>query len=150
LTVTVLLQHLEEILSTDLPRARVLHIQYDNCWRDNKNKFILAFAGNLSNEWSNNNYTALLVNWNLYDEVHLSCLVAGHTHEDVDQMFSSFYKRYYSSSLYSLHEIDEWIKRAYPSSLTRFKFFYYYLTILGQRLRCYPNFGISQHGYNLI
>lgn len=55
----------------------VLYLQLDNAASTNKNKFVLCFA-------------ALLVAWGLFRKVKLSFLQVGHTHEDIDQMFSRF------------------------------------------------------------
>uniref|UniRef100_A0A8W8JJX8 DUF7869 domain-containing protein n=1 Tax=Magallana gigas TaxID=29159 RepID=A0A8W8JJX8_MAGGI len=53
----------------------VLYLQADNCFRENKNKFVLSFL-------------ELLVRRRIFYEVQLSFLHVGHTHEDIDQMFS--------------------------------------------------------------
>ncbi|VDI06880.1 Hypothetical predicted protein [Mytilus galloprovincialis] len=53
----------------------VLYIQADNCWRENKNKYVLSFC-------------ELLVHMKVFQEVHLSFLYVGHTHEDIDAGFS--------------------------------------------------------------
>ena len=55
----------------------VLYIQLDNAPNTNKNKFVLFFC-------------ALLVAWKLFRKVKVSFLLVGHTHEDIDQMFSRF------------------------------------------------------------
>ncbi|PIK34158.1 hypothetical protein BSL78_29027 [Apostichopus japonicus] len=55
--------------------GKVLFLQMDNCFRENKNKFVLSFA-------------ALLVERDIFEEVYIHFLPVGHTHEDVDQMFS--------------------------------------------------------------
>ena len=55
----------------------VLYIQLDNAPNSNKNKFVLFFC-------------ALLVAWKLFRKVKVSFLLVGHTHEDIDQMFSRF------------------------------------------------------------
>ncbi|KAK3098746.1 hypothetical protein FSP39_022657 [Pinctada imbricata] len=53
----------------------ILYVQADNCARENKNKFVLAFC-------------ELLVRLSVFREVHLSFLQVGHTHEDIDAAFS--------------------------------------------------------------
>ncbi|XP_078670993.1 uncharacterized protein LOC144911079 isoform X1 [Branchiostoma floridae x Branchiostoma belcheri] len=52
----------------------------DNCFRENKNRFMLAFLD-------------LLVHRNIFVEVQLSFLYVGHTHEDIDQLFSQIADR---------------------------------------------------------
>ena len=54
---------------------KLLYIQLDNCWRENKNKFLFAFL-------------AELVWRGVFDEVQISFLIKGHTHFCPDQMFS--------------------------------------------------------------
>ena len=48
-----------------------LHIQADNCGRENKNQYMFALC-------------AALVVFKYFAEVHLSFLIVGHTHEDID------------------------------------------------------------------
>lgn len=105
---SILLDHIMHTLSfaKDSQRSRNLTIQVDNCWKENKNKWVLAFA-------------ALLVHWKIYDQVQVSSLVPGHTHEDIDQMFSNFYKYYYRHSLCSLLNLQDFITNAYTSAQTR-------------------------------
>ncbi|XP_052275699.1 uncharacterized protein LOC127875011 [Dreissena polymorpha] len=52
-----------------------LFIQADNCWRENKNRYVFAFL-------------ELLVAEQVFHEVHMSFLIVGHTHEDIDAKFS--------------------------------------------------------------
>jgi hypothetical protein len=59
--------------STPLPSK--LYLQMDNCTGANKNKWIMAFAD-------------MLVRKGVFKEVVLSFLMVGHTHEDIDQLFS--------------------------------------------------------------
>ncbi|XP_053384146.1 uncharacterized protein LOC128550076 [Mercenaria mercenaria] len=54
-----------------------LYLQMDNCARENKNRYILGFL-------------CLLVEKDIFKKVKLSFLMVGHTHEDIDQMFSRF------------------------------------------------------------
>ena len=49
----------------------------DNCARENKNKDVIA-------------YCSFLVNCKLFTSIELSFLPVGHTHEDIDQLFSCF------------------------------------------------------------
>ncbi|XP_066267510.1 uncharacterized protein [Branchiostoma lanceolatum] len=74
LTLNLLLKVLRA-LSLEKPLPPILYIQADNCYRENKNKFMLAFLD-------------MLVHMKIFREVQLSFLIVGHTHEDIDQMFS--------------------------------------------------------------
>jgi hypothetical protein len=55
----------------------VLHLQFDNCSHENKNKYMLAYC-----HW--------LVFNQVFRSITISFLLVGHTHEDIDQMFSTF------------------------------------------------------------
>lgn len=52
----------------------------DNACRDNKNKYILTFA-------------AILVDMGIFRKVKIGFLPVGHTHEDIDQLFSCISRR---------------------------------------------------------
>ncbi len=49
-------------------------LQMDNCVKDNKNRYLLAFL-------------SLLIAREVFEEVKLGFLVVGHTHEDIDNCF---------------------------------------------------------------
>ncbi|WAR04818.1 hypothetical protein MAR_020187, partial [Mya arenaria] len=53
-----------------------LFLQADNCVRDNKNQYVLGFC-------------ELLVKERIFNEVHLSFLPVGHTHEYIDSKFAT-------------------------------------------------------------
>eukprot|EP00057_Strongylocentrotus_purpuratus_P029472 XP_011683946.1 PREDICTED: uncharacterized protein LOC105447505 isoform X2 [Strongylocentrotus purpuratus] len=72
LTATILLQVLHKY-STTLPDT--LYLQMDNCGRENKNQCLLGLC-------------ALLVELDVFKKVKLCFLMKGHTHEDIDQLFS--------------------------------------------------------------
>jgi hypothetical protein len=52
----------------------ILHVQSDNCWKDNKSKWAKCF-------WS------LLVARGVFDQVQVSFMLVGHTHDDFDASF---------------------------------------------------------------
>jgi hypothetical protein len=56
-------------LSAQIPKK--LFLQMDNCWRENKNRFVLAFCDRL-------------VALGVFESVQLSFLPVGHTHEGRD------------------------------------------------------------------
>ena len=58
-----------------------LYLQFDNC-SDNKNKTTVAFL-------------ALLQECKVFDRIEFSFLLVGHTHEDIDQMFSVISRRFH-------------------------------------------------------
>jgi hypothetical protein len=57
-----------------VPLPPILHVQLDNCWKDNKCRFVKAF-------WS------MLTAKAIFTEVHVSYLLVGHTHDDIDASF---------------------------------------------------------------
>jgi hypothetical protein len=74
-TIEVLQRVLAEIEAKKGRLPRKLYLQMDNCTRENKNKYVLG-------------YLSWLVQRGVFDEIELSFLPVGHTHEDIDQMFS--------------------------------------------------------------
>ena len=75
LVISLLYQHLYTEFKSNKMRAPTLYLQADNCYKENKNKYTLCFA-------------ALLVAWGWFDDVYMSFLPTGHTHEDIDRLFS--------------------------------------------------------------
>ncbi|ELR23725.1 uncharacterized protein ACA1_073720 [Acanthamoeba castellanii str. Neff] len=60
----------------------------DNCAAENKNVFMLAFL-------------SLLVSLDMFQEVYLSFLLVGHTHEDINQLFSTAQTKFHTSSIHT-------------------------------------------------
>lgn len=54
-----------------------LHLQLDNSGKDNKNNTVITFL-------------AMLVARDNFEEIFMSFMLVGHTHDLVDQMFSAF------------------------------------------------------------
>jgi len=75
-TMTVIFDHIREIAETK-PLPPTLYVQGDNCSADNKN---ISLFGLFS----------LLIYHRWFEEIILSFLIPGHTHEDIDQMFSTW------------------------------------------------------------
>ena len=73
LTINVLIN----ILSMYENLPPILYIQLDNCYRENKNKYVIGFC-------------CLLVELGVFEKIKIGFLMVGHTHEDVDQLFSRF------------------------------------------------------------
>ncbi|XP_064640304.1 uncharacterized protein LOC135495512 isoform X3 [Lineus longissimus] len=72
------------------------HLQMDNCWRENKNRYILSFL-------------FFLVHIDVFEDVSLNFLPVGHTHEDVDQMFRCINTAI--SSCGNINTLDEFMDR---------------------------------------
>ena len=87
-------------------RPRTLFLQADNCYRENKNRYMLAFC-------------SLLVYLGVFDSVQFSLLPPGHTHEDIDQMFSTLRKGTKKCNFYTLESLVSFICSSYPSESTR-------------------------------
>jgi hypothetical protein len=64
----------------------------DNCVRDNKNRYLLAFL-------------SLLITKEVFEEVKLRFLVVGHTHEDIDGCFGSLSKKLREQNNYTLVDL---------------------------------------------
>lgn len=78
----------------DMPPT--LHLQMDNCSADNKNRFVLA-------------YLCFLVQQGIFKEILVSFLIVGHTHEDIDAMFSVITRRLRKHSAVTY---QEWVEQA--------------------------------------
>ena len=81
-------------LTPDGSLPRTLYVQLDNCGRDNKNKYFIAWL-------------AHLVDSRIFSVVEINFLPVGHTHIDVDQMFSriSMHLRYHD--MLTLDELED-------------------------------------------
>lgn len=97
LTVTVL-QRLISNWEGVLPP--VLYLQLDNTSRENKNKYVLA-------------YLNMLVETGVFKKIKLGFLLVGHTHDQIDQMFSKFSKKLKFKNAYTLPKMISYIKTAY-------------------------------------
>lgn len=77
-----------------------LYMQLDNCTRENKNRFFFA-------------YVESLVQWNVFDEVEVGFLPIGHTHEDIDQTFSSTSSHLRHSDAITLSDFHSTLRNVY-------------------------------------
>lgn len=74
------------------PLPRTIFIQLDNCSRENKNHFLLS-------------YLESLVALKVFDVVEVGFLPIGHTHEDIDQTFSSTSSRLRVNDAVTLNDL---------------------------------------------
>ncbi|CAM6083473.1 unnamed protein product [Calypogeia fissa] len=72
--------------SNFIPLPRHFHLQMDNSAKDNKNQTVIAFCSQL-------------VGQGVFETVTLSFLMVGHTHEDVDALFSRVGQRIHNREL---------------------------------------------------
>lgn len=107
LIITILYWHLYWMLRVEHAiHPPELFIQADNCWKENKNRWVLAFC-------------AWMVMRGFFRQVHLSFLLQGHTHEDVDQMFAGISSKYLRSRIWTTNALLELVPSAYPTPDTR-------------------------------
>ncbi|XP_006815072.2 uncharacterized protein LOC102804474 [Saccoglossus kowalevskii] len=97
LTMNILLDVLSEV-KTHL--AKVLYLQLDNCFRENKNRFLLSLM-------------ELMVEINVFEEIFVSFLPVGHTHENVDQMFSKISTKLGHRNTYTIDDLEETVTASY-------------------------------------
>ncbi|KXJ18305.1 hypothetical protein AC249_AIPGENE23463 [Exaiptasia diaphana] len=99
LTLNVLLQIFLRI-AKEKRLPPYLLLQMDNCYRECKNKYVMAFA-------------SYLVEIELFKEVYVSYLMVGHTHEDVDQFFSRISLKLRSNNVWTLPQLHNTIRSSY-------------------------------------
>ena len=99
--------HVIEVLHRFLDRKRKegplpknLFVQLDNCSRENKNKYVMG-------------YLELLVATSVFDSVECGFLPVGHTHEDVDQAFSTTASRLRVTDAITLDDMHEVLSTTY-------------------------------------
>lgn len=78
------------ILSCTVPHSRpsTLYLQADNCAGENKNIYMLTFL-------------SPLISLDMFQEIYLSFLLVGHTHEDIDQLFSMVQMKFHTSTIHT-------------------------------------------------
>ena len=57
-----------------VPLPPIVHIQLDNCWKDNKSEYVMCF-------WS------MLVAKRIFEQVQVSFIIVEHIHDDIDASF---------------------------------------------------------------
>ncbi len=89
---------MDKSLSCQLPPK--LYIQVDNCTRENKNRFFFS-------------YIESLIRWELFHEVEVGFLPVGHTHEDIDQAFSTTSARLRVNEAITLKDLLNQLRQVY-------------------------------------
>ena len=82
------------------PLPKTFFVQADNCTRENKNKYMLG-------------YLQSLVARGVFQEVCLSFLPVGHTHEDIDQVFSRTSQRLRRHNTITIEQLAEELSLSY-------------------------------------
>jgi hypothetical protein len=90
LIVSILYTHLSNrfnTLSGD-EKPHTFYLQADNCYAENKNWVLLAFL-------------SLLVAKKIFHHIYLNFHMVGHTHEDIDRLFSPLQTKMKQSSVHT-------------------------------------------------
>ncbi|CAH1252417.1 Hypp9281 [Branchiostoma lanceolatum] len=82
------------------PLPPTLNVQVDNCGRENKNRFFLGLM-------------AFLVKTDYFEEITVNFLMVGHTHEDVDAVFSQFSHKLDRKDAKTTSELEEVLKSSF-------------------------------------
>ena len=91
----------QHVLNTwEGPLPPVLYVQLDNTSRENKNKFTMA-------------YFNMLVEKGIFKKIKIGFLVVGHTHDQIDQMFSRFSVKLNRQRAFRLDSLKEIIVDSY-------------------------------------
>ena len=80
-----------------------LLLQLDNCAGEKKNRYLFA-------------YLSLLVARGVFKTVQLGFLMVGHTHEDIDAMFSRFSEKLRVAQTYTLPHLMDTLRTSSTSS----------------------------------
>ncbi|XP_071821925.1 uncharacterized protein [Apostichopus japonicus] len=101
MTITCILRTLVKHKDT---LGKDLFLQLDNCYRENKNRYLLSFC-------------SLLVELKIFRVVTVHFLPVGHTHEDVDQMFSCIARALKKQNTYTYQELSSFIKASFTPAI---------------------------------
>ncbi|XP_066917582.1 uncharacterized protein [Clytia hemisphaerica] len=108
----------------------------DNCWRENKNQFLLAFF-------------AFLVLKRIVKKVRLSYLLVGHTHEDIDSTFSNISTTLNKKDVFTIDHLLQTIKESFQkqnTSVSLLKYVFNYRDWFMPNIRT-PSHHTEPHAY---
>ncbi len=97
LTITIIQRVLQSWIGSLPP---TLYVQLDNTARENKNSSVFG-------------YLSMLVHRGLFKKVKVNFLLVGHTHDHIDQMFSTFSKKLSRYDAFTLPALSDLISQAY-------------------------------------
>ncbi len=100
LTITILQRVFNEWEGRPVRLPPVLYLQLDNTCRENKNNLLMA-------------YLHMLVKNKVFKKIKIGFLLVGHTHDQIDQMFSRFSKRLGRHKAFTFEELSVIICEAY-------------------------------------
>ena len=95
-----------KINNNNLLWPSTLYLQGDNSPKEIRNKGFLTAIG-------------ILLEFGWFKTIYLDCLPPGHTHENIDQMFSAFNTHFWKRGLESSNNIPRFLEEAYNSTETR-------------------------------
>ena len=102
----VLIRYLRDIKDSGANLPRKIYIQLDNTCKQNKNKFLIGILG-------------FLVFLDVHDKILVCFLPKGHTHEDIDQLFSRLVIALMCRDARSVAELMSIIRASYRDKLGR-------------------------------
>src|SRR5450759_3449135 len=100
LTITILQRVLNEWEEREGGLPPVLYLQLDNTSRENKNNLLMT-------------YLHMLLRKKVFKKIKIGFLLVGHTHDQIDQMFSTFSKRLGKHKAFTFEELRLIIAEAY-------------------------------------
>ena len=105
---TILHSHLSTLKDSIEPSKwpHTLFLQVDNCWRENKNTTVIRYLG-------------ILIKFGWFKHIYMHSLPTGRTHEDIDQMFSTWNVHYWRIGLASPLVVPEFVEWAYQNESKR-------------------------------
>ena len=92
LVVTVIHKLIEDFLKDHKKLPRTLHINTDNCARENKNRYVFG-------------YLAALIELQIFTEITIDFMLVGHTGNNVDQLFSCLAKVFKENEMSSVNDL---------------------------------------------
>jgi|ERR1700722_8826531 len=106
LMLTCFYLHILEHFDVTGKHPPILWLQADNCFKENKNRWMMGFC-----------YWLVHIGW--FKEVVISMLPLGHTHIDIDQMFSTFSMFLDRHSVEFISDIRQAVDNAYKKEETK-------------------------------
>jgi len=104
LTISILHNHLQRrFADSTLPRPPLLYLQLDNCSGENKNRYVFG-------------YLSYLIHRGIFQEIYINFLPVGHTHEDIDRLFSVLPDFRTKWECFHPDDFPSLLKQAYASS----------------------------------
>jgi hypothetical protein len=97
---------LRKLHGPDWKMPKVLLLQLDNCSGENKNQCVMLFL-------------CALVYFGVFARIKLSFLLVGHTHEDIDQLFSRLSIKWGPQDIWSLPQLVYFAMQVFYGQTTR-------------------------------